>query len=104
MDLKDVIQNVQQNVLEASTAYHAGHHDVAEQHLRRLSLAVDQYFRESPTPAEDVTKSATSEKPDEESQEKPAEVPGAALPATQFAPGAAAQQVGGSLTDEKPTQ
>lgn len=104
MDLKDVIATVNEKAMEAHSAFHAGHHDVAEQHLRRLTVEVDQYFRESSTSAGDVTESTTSEKPDATEQEKPAEVPGAALPATQFDSRAAAQQIGTGSAEPKPNQ
>lgn len=84
MDLKDVISNVYANAAEAHAAFHAGHNEKAEEYLATIENEIGQYITENPTPAGDVTKSATSEKPADEQTEKPAEVPGAALPATQF--------------------
>ncbi len=126
MDLKEVIERVKTTSESAYSSFHAGRSEDAQNYLFTLEKLVVEYLRMPATPAadrqerangselkmfsrdirdpEDVTESATSEKLIEDQTEKPAEVPGAALPATQFDPSAAARQVGGSLTDEKPTQ
>jgi len=104
MDLKDVIQTVVEQADEAQKAFNAGHHDNAEEHLHSIEGLVVEYLRMPATPAGDVTGSATMQKAFEDSPEPPAQVPGFAAADAAQGSQAAAQQVGGSLTDEKPTQ
>lgn len=104
MDLKDVVATVKEKAIEAEKAFHAGHRDTAENYLGEVRTVINEYFAVPATPLTDVTGSATSENPEEASQTKPAQEPGAVLPASQFDPAAAAQQIGGSLTDKKPGQ
>ena len=84
MDLKDVVQRVRDSATEAELAFRAGHPDVAERYLMDQMVDIRKYFDEKTSPAGDVTESATSEKPEETSTEKPEQVPGAVLPAKQF--------------------
>lgn len=99
MDLKDVVQSVQHSALEASNAFHAGHHDNAEKYLYEIEKLVVEYLRMPSLRDGDVTGSATSETPTETLQETQAKVSGPgvqpavidpdtpdskALPATQF--------------------
>lgn len=85
MDLKDVVQNVRDKADEAVNSFHAGHHDNARHYLAGIRAEIVQFETANPTPADDVTGSATSEQGAGESQDTPAEVPGSqALPATQF--------------------
>ncbi len=99
MVLKDVIRNVREKADAAHSAFHAGHHDKAKQYLAGIRAEIVQFEAENPSPAgeskeratgsgpkmfgrdisdpDDVTESATSEKPAETQTEKPAEVPGA---------------------------
>lgn len=96
MDLKNVVQNVKEKADEAVNSFHAGHHDNAKHYLAGIRAEIVEYERENPPPADDVTKSVTSETPAEVQAEKPAEVPGEpaqpgaaeqpgpALPASQF--------------------
>lgn len=104
MDLKDVVQNAQQNALEASSAFHAGHRDKAERFLMAQMLETGKYFDEKTKPAGDVTESATSEQGAGDSQEKPAQVPGAPAQLDTPAAAAAAQNVGRDPCGEKRTQ
>jgi len=92
MDLKDVVAIAAHTATEAGLAFHAGHHDESEKLLMELMVGLGKYFDEKTTPAGDVTESATSEEPADELKEWPGEVPGAVLPATQFAPAADAQK------------
>ena len=104
MDLKDVVEKVNRDALEALNAFHAGHHDTAEKYLYEIEKQVVEYLRVPASPAGDVTESATSEKPDEVQKDTPAKVLGdSAQPVTPGA-AAAAQQVGQSPEAEKPTQ
>ncbi|MBA7522334.1 hypothetical protein ES705_14452 [subsurface metagenome] len=99
MVLKDVIRNVREKADAAHSAFHAGHHDKAKQYLAGIRAEIVQFEAENPSPAgdvtesattetpkmfsrdirdpEDVTETATSEKLAETQTEKPAEVPGA---------------------------
>lgn len=104
MDLREAIERVKIEAESAYSSFHAGRRDDAEKYLGIVHADIHEWFGVAATPAGDVNETATSEKPAEEAAEKPAEVPGAVLPASQFVHPASAQQVGGSLTDEKPTQ
>ena len=104
MDLKEIIEKAKNIAESAHSSFHAGRMDDAENYLMVEMQTIARYFEAKTKPAGDVTQSASSS-PDEEAQkEKQDEVPSAqARPAA--IPGArAAQQYGGSLTDEKPTQ
>ncbi len=102
MDLKEVVAKAKNIAESANSSFHAGRLDDAENYLMAEMQTIARYFDAKTKPAGDVTESATSEKAAEVTDEKPAEVPGAVLPASQFDPAASAQQYGGSLTDEKP--
>ncbi|MBA7675837.1 hypothetical protein ES703_84075 [subsurface metagenome] len=104
MDLKDVVKNAKDKAAEAHSAFHAGHHDVAEQYLAGIRAQIVEYERVPEQRTEDVTKLATTEKPAQVPKDMPAQVPGApvqpaavdqtgqVLPASQF------------QTQSKPTQ
>ena len=92
MDLKDVVATVLDRAEEANKAFHAGHSDSSHVYLLKIVDTIDRYFKDKTTPAGDVTKSATSEKPEENATEKPEQVPGAVLPANQFVSHEAAQK------------
>ncbi|MBA7609971.1 hypothetical protein ES703_17174 [subsurface metagenome] len=104
MDLKDVVKNTKDKAEEAHSAFHAGHHDVAEQYLAGIRAQIVEYERAPEQRTEDVTKSATSEKPDEVSKETPAKALGA--PAQPVSTAAAAAALGSVNAQEpsKPTQ
>ena len=104
MDLKDVVEKVNRDALEALNAFHAGHHDTAEKYLYEIEKKVVEYLRVPATPAGDVTKSATSETSAEKKEEKLAQDPGSpAQPAA--TPGAdAAEQMRKFQAEEKQTQ
>jgi len=104
MDLKDVITEVTQDIKEAQDAYNAGHPETAVKHLNGIYRVIQANIAQTASPAGDVTESATSETPDATEQEKPAEVPGAALPATQFGSADAAQQIGQGQAEQKQPQ
>lgn len=92
MDLKDVIASVCEKAKEAHDAFHAGHHDTARGFLDRIGSEVATYLYKPATPADGVTESATTVKDPETLAEKPAQAPGAVLPATQFLSEHAAQK------------
>jgi len=104
MDLKEVVETVAEQADEAKRAFHAGHHDNAEAHLGELRLVIEAYWMETRKPGEVLGESATSEKPAETIEETQAQVSGPGVHPAVIDPAAAAQQVGGSLTDEKPSQ
>lgn len=104
MDLKEVVANSKVNSAEALSAFNAGHHDKAEKYLMAQMLETAKYFDEQGISAGDVTELPTSEKKAEPSMEKREEVPGAALPATQFVASDAAQQIGQGPAEPKPAQ
>lgn len=92
MDLKDVIATVREKAIEAHNAFHAGHHDVAEQYLAGIRAQIVEYERAPEQRTEDVTESATSEKPAEASPATPAAPGGPAAQAGAVLPADAAQQ------------
>ena len=92
MDLKDVIAKVEVATAEAGLAYNAGHPDVAGNYLCEIAKVINEYFGVPATPLEDVTKSATSEKPEEPSKEKPEQAAGAQVPKKGVVPFAASQK------------
>lgn len=102
MDLKDVVNKVFESATEAQNAYHAGHPDDSERYLKDVQNLIGGYFSMPATPADDVTGSADAESPAEEQPAKPAQVPAAQAQPGAVDPAVAAQQIGGSLTDEKP--
>lgn len=104
MDLKEVIEVITEHVKEAHNAFHAGHPDFSRVRIEDVKIAVEDYFRANPKPESDVTESATTEKPDEKLQEKPAEVPGSPAQPAAVDPAAAALGVGVVQPFEKPTQ
>jgi len=104
MDLKEVIESVNEKAMEANNAFHAGHQIVAQRYLQESCELIGKFFDEKGMSATDVTESATSEKPAEDQKDTPAKVPGAAIPATQFDPAAAAQQIGTGSAEPKPPQ
>ncbi|MBA7485126.1 hypothetical protein ES707_20661 [subsurface metagenome] len=104
MDLMDVIDNVLTMASKAHSEFHAGRREKAENYLADIGAEIGTYLDEKPTPAGDVTESATSEKPTEDQTEMPAQVPGSPAQPAAVNPAEAARTVGGSLTDEKPTQ
>ena len=94
MDLKDVIADLDRTAKEAHNAFHAGHHDVAENYLMEQMLETCAYFDGKITLPEHVTKSATNETPPAEQSEKPAEVPGAQVRPAAVVHDADVQQAG----------
>ena len=126
MDLKDVIEKVNEQAMEAHNAFHAGQHDVAEVHLGRIWWLIEDELPKTGRPQSDVTESITSEKPaalpEEKPEEllgdavnpaaysreladqKPAEVPVAPAQPAVVDPAAAAQQIGTGQAEQKPTQ
>ncbi|MBA7648715.1 hypothetical protein ES703_56503 [subsurface metagenome] len=104
MDLKDVVQNTKDKATEAHSAFHAGHHDVAEQYLAGIRAQIVEYERVPEQRTEDVTKSATIEKPDEVQKDTPAKALGAPAQPAVIDPAAAAQQIGTGSAEPKPTQ
>ena len=104
MDLKDVVSNVYAKAAEAHAAFHAGHHDVAEQYLAGIRAQIVEYERAPEQRTEDVTESATSSLDEKAPKEKSAEVPGAPAQPAEEGPVLPASQFGVSQTDEKPTQ
>lgn len=104
MDLKDVVSSVYANAAEAHKAFHAGHHDTAENYLKSVMIQVEKYLGEkSPTSAE-VVEQVTSEMDVESQKETPVEDPGSsespAKPAAQFL----GENVGQVVQSEKPNQ
>ena len=71
MDLKDVIKEVRDKAVEAHNAFHAGHHDVAENYLMEQMLKICAYFNGNITLPEVVKTSASTEKTEDEQKEKP---------------------------------
>ena len=104
MDLKDLVQNVRDKANEAHNAFHAGHHDVAEQYLAGIRAQILEYERAPEQRTEDVTKLATTEKPDEDQKDTPAKALGAQSQPAVVDPAAAAQQIGQGQEPSKPTQ
>lgn len=126
MDLKEVIEKVNADAMEAYNAFHAGHKDVAEEHLARVAVLIDDYEPLYPKQHEDVTKSAQGENMGENTVSIPAEQasPGtatsendaSALEKTEFEapaepgskkpvdPAAAARTIGQPPESETPTQ
>jgi len=104
MDLREVIEKVKIAADSAHSSFHAGRRDDAERYLYKVGNLVVGCLPMPATPAGDVTESATSEKPAEEHAEKPAEVPASHPIPASYDLGAVGRGVGGSLTDEKPTQ
>jgi len=104
MDLKEVVERAKTTTESAYSSFHAGRHDDSEKYLCVVAKTINEYFGVPPTPLEHVTKSATSEKSEETIEETQAKVSGPGVHPAVIDPAAAAQQVGGSLTDEKPNQ
>ncbi|GAI71861.1 unnamed protein product [marine sediment metagenome] len=77
MDLKDVVSSVYANAAEAHKAFHAGHHDTAEEYLKEISVTLAGYWTEENRPSAVVAEQATREKQDETLAETPVEEPGA---------------------------
>jgi len=104
MDLKDVVSSVYANAAEAHAAFHAGHHDTAENYLKSVKIQVEKYLDEKKlTPAE-VVEQVTSSMGDEHQKETLVEDPGSsestAKPAAQFL----GENVGQVIQSEKPNQ
>lgn len=104
MDLKDVVSSVYANAAEAHKAFHAGHHDTAENYLKSVKIQVDKYLDEKPPPLAEVAEQATSEMDVESQKEKPVEDPGSKTTPASFAAGAAARSVGTGAAEQKPPQ
>lgn len=104
MDLKDVIATCKQEQKEAELAFHAGHHDNAEGHLMAAMLMTGKYFDEKTTPAGDVTESATSETPAENSKTTPAQPQGPAAQAAGIVPFVDHPKIHPASRLEKPNQ
>ncbi|MBA7563308.1 hypothetical protein ES708_04963 [subsurface metagenome] len=104
MDLKDVISDVYAWAGEAHSAFHAGHHDKAEECLKDIGAEIGTYLDEKPTPAGNVTESATSEKPGETLPETQAKVSGPGVQPAVIDPAAPASEVLPASQFEKPIQ
>jgi len=79
MDLKDVVSSVYANAAEAHKAFHAGHHDTAENYLKSVMIQVGKYLDEKKlTPAE-VTEQANGDTPDTVLAEQPVQDPGSSV-------------------------
>jgi len=104
MDLREVVDKVQTTAKSAYSSFHAGRPADAEKYLYTLEKLVVEYSSLQAKPVSDVTGSATSEKKAETLEETQAKVSGPDVHPAVIDPAEAAQQVGGSLTDEKPTQ
>lgn len=104
MDLKEIVEQVENSAKEARSAYHAGHRDVAEEWLGKIGIQIAGYITDKAMPAGDVTESATSEKETEAQTEKPAEVPGAPAQPAPGAAAAAARSIGRAPVGETRTQ
>jgi len=104
MDLKDVIASVKEMEAEANLAFHAGHHDEAENYLGQIRTVIQAYFGELDPYAGNVEKPTTIENAQSKTDETPAQVPdhseGQALPASQFL----AEKAGQVIQSEKPNQ
>ena len=92
MDLKNVVATVRDRAEEADRAFHAGHSENSHVFLLKIVDTIDKYFKEMKTEVGDVTKSATSEKPEETSKEKPEQAAGAQVPKKGVVPFAASQK------------
>lgn len=104
MDLKDVIESVCSSAGEAHSAFHAGHHDTADNYLGEIRTVIQAYFGEISEWAGDVKKSATSEKPTEALKETQAKVSGPGVQPAVIDPDAPASEVLPASQFEKPTQ
>ena len=104
MDLKDVLAKVKVGQEEAELAFHAGHHEVSENFLMQAMVLLCKYFDEKTKQEGDVTESATSEKPADETKEKPAPASPAAAAGALGAQAAASQTKPPGLQGEKPPQ
>lgn len=76
MDLKDVIEEVTQDLKEAQDAYRAGHPETAVKYLNGIRMVIEVNVLKNDVPAGDITESPTSEQPIANSDETPAQVPG----------------------------
>ncbi len=104
MDLKDVVGNVNLKAAQAHSAYHAGHRDKAEDHLREIRGAIAVYFEMGGAPVGDVTESATSSPDAGPPEEKPAEVQDAPDQQVPESPVLPASQFGSDRSVVKPNQ
>jgi len=104
MDLKDVIEKVENEAQEAGLAFRAGHHIVAKRYLNEASDTIRKYFDEFGLPAGDVTESTNHAIQDEaQTQTQEPAQGGSGQPE---APGAAAAALGSAnaQVEPKPTQ
>ncbi len=93
MDLNDVVSSVYADSAEAHAAFHAGHHDKAENYLVEIVNTAGEYLVEKGDPRLNVIRATTRETPDEVPIEKPAEVPGAPAQPVAVDPVAPASEV-----------
>lgn len=104
MDMKEVVQTVRDKADEALNAYHAGHHDNADNYLGEIRTVIQAHFGELGEWGGNVPGSPTSEKAAEVTDEKPAEVPGAPAQPAQTPGAQAALGTGDVQPFEKPAQ
>ncbi len=104
MDLQNVVSDVFANAAEAHKAFHAGHHDTAEEYLASIENDIGQYIREHPTTSAVVAEQVTSEKPAETLEETQAKVSGPGAQPAVIDPAAAARSAGTGAAEPKPPQ
>lgn len=104
MDLKDVVSSVYANAAEAHKAFHAGHHDTAENYLKSVMIQVGKYLGEEAPESALVAEQATSEKPAETLEETQAKVSGPGAQPAVIDPAAAARSIGSGAAEPTPPQ
>ena len=80
MDLKDVIKSNREKAIEAHNAFHAGHHDVAENFLMEQMLKTCAYFDGKITLPEHVKQANDTSSHEDKLPATPAQAPGAEVP------------------------
>jgi len=104
MDLSEVVSSVYADSAEAHSAFHAGHHDKAEEYLASIENDIGQYVRENPKPPGGVTESPTSEADAETLTETQEQVSAPGVQPAVIDPAAAAQPAPGHLGNGKLNQ
>ena len=93
MDLSEVVSSVYADSAEAHSAFHAGHHDKAENYLVEIVNTAGEYLVEKGNPRLKVIRATTSEAPDETLAETQVEDPGAPAQPVAVDPVAPASEV-----------
>ncbi|MBA7636122.1 hypothetical protein ES703_43737 [subsurface metagenome] len=104
MDLKDVVSSVYANAAEAHKAFHAGHHDTAENYLKSVKIQVEKYLDEKPPTSAEVAEQVTSAMGDETLTETQAKVSGPGVQPAVIDPVAAARSAGTGAAEQKQTR